>query len=142
MKKSLKIIDILEVLKNYPFHRVDLKARKFSVTVARKRKAAEMAQQPIHAGIPEKPKKITALVDLKSERIGFFFNGETKHGIEKILVKTGDRLKKGQLLGFIRRLDQVEEIKSQISGKVVKILKKDGDSIEYGETIFQLEETE
>ncbi len=51
-------------------------------------------------------------------------------------VKVGDRVEKGQVLAIVEAMKLMNEIESEFSGEVVKILAENGKSVEYGQPLF------
>ncbi len=54
-------------------------------------------------------------------------------------VKEGDFVEKGQTLCIIEALKVMNEIESDVAGRVVKILAEDGQPVEYGQPLFHIE---
>ena len=54
-------------------------------------------------------------------------------------VKEGDRVEKGQVLCIIEAMKLFNEIESEVSGIVKKILVEDGAPVEYGQPLFLIE---
>ena len=55
-------------------------------------------------------------------------------------VKVGDRVKKGDVLCIIEAMKLMNEIESEVSGKIVKVLLEDGVAVEYGTPLFEIEQ--
>jgi len=53
-------------------------------------------------------------------------------------VEVGKEVKKGDVLCIIEAMKLMNEIESEYTGKVVEILVKDGDMVEYGTPLFKL----
>lgn len=51
-------------------------------------------------------------------------------------VQVGDQVKKGQVLAIVEAMKLMNEIESDFSGKVVKILAENGKAVEYGQPLF------
>ena len=51
-------------------------------------------------------------------------------------VKVGDRVEKGQVLAIVEAMKLMNEIESEFSGEVVKILAENGKAVEYGQPLF------
>lgn len=57
-------------------------------------------------------------------------------------VEIGDFVQKGKTLCIVEAMKLMNEIEAEVSGKVVQILKKDGESVEFGEPLFLIEPAE
>lgn len=51
-------------------------------------------------------------------------------------VHVGDQVEKGQVLAIIEAMKLMNEIESDFSGKVEKILVENGEAVEYGQPLF------
>ncbi|XP_073134068.1 uncharacterized protein [Henckelia pumila] len=79
------------------------------------------------------------LVILQSPRVGYFRRSRTIKGKKAPpSCKEKDTVKEGQVLCYIDQLGGEIPIESDISGEVVKILKKDGDPVGYGDALIAL----
>ncbi len=54
-------------------------------------------------------------------------------------VEIGKEVKKGDTLCIVEAMKLMNEIESECSGKITKILVKDGDPVEYGTPLFVIE---
>jgi acetyl-CoA carboxylase biotin carboxyl carrier protein len=77
------------------------------------------------------------LVTIKSPMIGTFYRAS---GPDKpIFVNVGDEIKTGKVLCIIEAMKLFNEIESEISGKIVKILVDDASPVEYDQPLFLVE---
>lgn len=72
--------------------------------------------------------------DVKSPLVGVFYEAPSE-GAEPY-VKTGDSVKKGQVLGIVEAMKLMNEIECEYDGTVVEIPVQNGDTVEYGQTLF------
>ena len=54
-------------------------------------------------------------------------------------VEVGDEIQKGQVVCIIEAMKLFNEIESEVSGKVVKILVEDSQPVEYDQPLFLVE---
>ena len=54
-------------------------------------------------------------------------------------VKVGDEIKAGETVCIIEAMKLLNEIESDISGKVVEICVENGQTIEFGQTLMYIE---
>jgi acetyl-CoA carboxylase biotin carboxyl carrier protein len=74
------------------------------------------------------------LITIKSPMIGTFYRSA---GPDKpLFVNVGDELKQGQVICIIEAMKLFNEIESEVSGKVVKILVDNASPVEYDQPLF------
>jgi acetyl-CoA carboxylase biotin carboxyl carrier protein len=87
---------------------------------------------------PEVPKEDTSrYVEVKAPIVGTFYRAPSPEA--EPFVKEGDLVKKGQVLCIIEAMKLMNEIESEVSGVVRKILVSNGEPIEYGQVLFLIE---
>ncbi len=74
---------------------------------------------------------------IKSPLVGTFYRAPSPGAPP--FVEVGDTVSKGQVLCIIEALKVMNEIESDIDGKVVKILVENGQPVEYGQELFYIE---
>jgi len=83
------------------------------------------------------PATETALETIKSDTVGFFY--DRKGNAPDPIVKVGDMIRKGQIVGFISSMGTVTTVKAAVSGKIVSKKSENKEPVEYGEIIFEVE---
>ena len=75
--------------------------------------------------------------ELRSRWVGFFtrLNPKTK----EYYIKMRDQVKVGDILGHVRVLGVLQDVKAEIDGKVKEILIEEGQPIEYGQPLMRFE---
>ena len=74
------------------------------------------------------------LVEIKSPMIGTFYRSS---GPEKPnFIEVGDEVASGKVICIIEAMKLFNEIESEISGKIVKILVEDATPVEYDQPLF------
>ena len=58
------------------------------------------------------------------------------------LVSIGDSVKAGQRVGTIQSLNVLNEVETPVSGRVVEIFIRDGQSVEYGQALMTIDSAE
>lgn len=58
------------------------------------------------------------------------------------LVAVGDHVKEGQLVGTIQSLNVLNEVETSGAGRVVDVLVKDGQPVEYGQALMIIDSSE
>ena len=74
---------------------------------------------------------------VKAPMIGTFYRsaGEGKEPF----VKVGDKVKKGDVLCIIEAMKLFNEIQSEVSGKIVKVMVDNAQAVEYDQPMFLVE---
>lgn len=75
---------------------------------------------------------------ISSPMVGTFYKSPSPGA--DAFVKEGDIIKTGQTLCIVEAMKLMNEVKSTINGKIVKILLKDGDGVKKGDKLFLVEE--
>jgi acetyl-CoA carboxylase biotin carboxyl carrier protein len=102
--------------------------------------AAPAPSAPAPQPAAEAPVKETAKEDdskyvaIKSPMIGTFYRRPSPD--KDLFVNVGDEIKPGDVLCIIEAMKLFNEIESEISGKVVKILADDSTPVEYDQPLF------
>ena len=99
--------------------------------------AAPVAAAPATPAAPAAPVDDTAgLIPLKSEMVGTFYGAPNPDS--DAYTKVGSAIQSGQVVCIIEAMKLFNEIESDVSGTVEKICVKDGESVEFGQTLFLL----
>lgn len=73
-----------------------------------------------------------------SPLVGTFYAAPAEDA--KPYVKVGDQVEKGQVLAIVEAMKLMNEIESDYSGTVAKILVENGTAVEYGQPLFEIKE--
>lgn len=73
---------------------------------------------------------------IKSPMVGTFYSAPNPDAAA--FVKTGDRIDPESVVCIIEAMKVMNEIKAEISGKIVEVLVANGDSVEYGQPLFRV----
>lgn len=85
----------------------------------------------------ETPKEEETLHTVISPLVGTFYRGPSPDSPP--FVELGTRVEKGQVLCIIEAMKIMNEIESDVSGIVKKVLVENGQPVEYGEPLFLIE---
>ena len=100
-----------------------------------------MGQEPVQASSPAPAETSNApaenLLEVKSPMIGTFYRSPNPDA--DFFVNVGDSIKKGQPVCIIEAMKLFNEVESEVSGKIVKILVDDASPVEYDQPLFLVE---
>lgn len=96
--------------------------------------APEAPQQEVPKPAEEDDSKYVAI---KSPMIGTFYRRPSPD--KDLFVNVGDEIKPGDVLCIIEAMKLFNEIESEISGKVVKMLVDDSTPVEYDQPLFLID---
>ena len=83
--------------------------------------------------IEEKPKRTPIL----SPMVGSFYSASSPSAAPYVSV--GDTVAAGQVVCIIEAMKLMNEIESDVSGKIAQICVEDGQSVEYGQVLMYVE---
>lgn len=100
--------------------------------------AQAVPQVAVSAEAPKAPEvKADNLVTIKSPMIGTFYRSP---GPDKpSFVNVGDEVTTGKVVCIIEAMKLFNEIESEVSGKIVKVLVDDASPVEYDQPLFLVE---
>ena len=76
-------------------------------------------------------------ITIKSPMIGTFYRSASPD--KPLLINVGDEISSGSILCIIEAMKLFNEIESEISGKIVKILVDNSSPVEYDQPLFLVE---
>ncbi len=77
-------------------------------------------------------------VEIKSPMVGTFYKAPSPDAPP--FVKAGDNIEVGQVVCIIEAMKLMNEIKSEVKGKVVSVSVENADPVEFGQTLFLIEQ--
>lgn len=153
-----QIQELIRLVNKSNIGEVSIEQKDFKITIKQKKDpapiyAAPMAVQAAPAAVaqapapavppaPSAPKVETApkaenTVTIKSPMIGTFYR---QPGPDKpVFVNVGDTIEKGQIVCIIEAMKLFNEIESEVSGKIVKVLVEDSQPVEFDQPLFLVE---
>ncbi|MCD7866838.1 MAG: acetyl-CoA carboxylase biotin carboxyl carrier protein [Clostridiales bacterium] len=72
----------------------------------------------------------------KSPLVGVFYTSDSEGG--EPLVRVGDKVEKGQVIGIVEAMKLMNEIRSEYSGTVEEVLAENGQVVEFGQPLFRI----
>ncbi|MBR9919682.1 MAG: acetyl-CoA carboxylase biotin carboxyl carrier protein [Bacteroidetes bacterium] len=99
--------------------------------------ASEPAPAATGGGSAEKPNEETEssnYVEIKSPMVGTFYRSSSPE--KGPYVKVGDTVDNGSVVCIVEAMKLFNEIESEVSGKIVKVLVEDAQPVEYDQPLF------
>jgi acetyl-CoA carboxylase biotin carboxyl carrier protein len=76
-------------------------------------------------------------ITIKSPMIGTFYRSPSPD--KPVFVNVGDEIKAGQVLCIIEAMKLFNEIESEVSGRIIKVIADDSSPVEYDQPLFLVE---
>lgn len=94
---------------------------------------------PVEAPQPAAPKTedTSNYVTIKSPMIGTFYRSPSPD--KPVFVNVGDEITAGKVVCIVEAMKLFNEIESEVSGRIVKILVDDAQPVEYDQPLFLVE---
>ena len=94
---------------------------------------------PVENKMPEEKKEKTSNnnIIIKSPMIGTFYRSPNPESDP--FVNEGDSIKVGQTICIVEAMKLFNDIESEVSGKIVKILVDDNSPVEYDQPLFEVD---
>lgn len=98
---------------------------------------AQVAAAPAPAAPKAEAAVASNLITIKSPMIGTFYRKPSPD--KPNLVDEGDEVKSGKVVCIIEAMKLFNEIESEVSGKIVKVLVEDSTPVEFDQPLFLVE---
>lgn len=154
-----QIQELIKMINKSNIGEVTIEQKDFRVTIKQKEEqvtqviASPVHQQPVYSSPPppalsappasgsdksKTPEPVASnLITIKSPMIGTFYRRPTPD--KPIFAEVGDEITVGKVVCIIEAMKLFNEIESEISGKIVKVLAEDASPVEYDQPLFLVE---
>ena len=147
-----KIQDLVKLITKTNIGEISIEEKDFKITIKQKKEAVQNFAAPQFQHAPqqlppppaktEPPKEQPApkqdnLVTIKSPMIGTFYR-QAGPG-KPIFVNVGDEVTPGTVVCIIEAMKLFNEIESEVSGTIVKVLVEDASPVEFDQPLFLVE---
>ena len=151
-----QIQELIKFVSRSGVNEVSIEQKEFKITIKTNQPPTYLPGTPIqppqqnmavtHAPVPLVPSIETKAepkdessnyITVKSPMIGTFYRSASPD--KPIFVNVGDEIKAGQVVCIIEAMKLFNEIESEISGRVVKILVDNASPVEYDQPLFLVE---
>ena len=157
--KTSEIRDLIDFISQSGLNEVNIETRELKLHVKREPDQKVFKSTPVHmaaaampavvpgpAAAPAAPPKAEKAappasskktVDIKSPMIGTFYR--TANPDSPPFVSIGDKVSKGQTVCIIEAMKLFNEIESEVSGTIVKVMVENASPVEYDQVLFVVE---
>ena len=147
-----KVKKLMELLEESGMSEIEIKEGEESVKISRYGNSPAPAQHPIQSFVQQQapvssaPTSQTASPNEKpqetgqsvtSPMVGTFYSAPSPTA--KPFVSIGQKINQGDTVGIIEAMKIMNQIESDQSGTVVEILVKDGEAVEFGQSLIVVE---
>ena len=143
-----EIKELVEILEESNLTELEIERKDFRVRIKREPKASQglSAVQPVLARnetvLPHEVADATGpessqFVTVTSPIVGTFYESSSPE--TDPYVEEGDFVKKGQVICIVEAMKLMNEIESEIDGRIAKILVENATSVEYGQPLFLID---
>lgn len=98
---------------------------------------APMPSAPAAAPAPAAAAPASHLLEVKAPMVGTFYRSSGPD--KEPFVKVGDRIAPGQTLCILEAMKIMNEIESEVGGKVVEILVDNAQPVQFDQVLFRIE---
>jgi acetyl-CoA carboxylase biotin carboxyl carrier protein len=149
--KTKEIRDLIDFIANTGLNEVNIETEELKLSVKRDRKITQViesgtgiASAPVAAapaaapaaadGQPADDSASTGYLEIKSPMIGTFYRASNPEADS--FANVGDSVGVGQTVCIVEAMKLFNEIESEVSGKIVKVLVDNGTPVEYDQPLF------
>lgn len=149
-----QIQDLIKFVAKSGVSEVEIEQKDFKITIKSPRKEKEVqivtqaapapvalapapapaSGSPVEAAPAPAPVADTKYITVKAPMIGTFYRAAGPG--KPIFVNVGDEIKPGKTICIIEAMKLFNEIESEVSGKIVKVLVDDAKPVEYDQPLF------
>jgi acetyl-CoA carboxylase biotin carboxyl carrier protein len=136
--------EFIALTKQYDLDELEVKYRDFHLTVKRRVEsylpaAAAAPQVSQTQNITTEALEFKNLTPIKAPLTGVFYRAPRPNAPP--FVEIGEEVSAGQVLCIVEAMKLMNEISSEIKGKVVKIMAENGTVVKEGQVLFYLEKS-
>jgi len=155
--KTSEIRDLIDFIAQSGLNEVDIETKEIKLHVKRepdqkvlRNTSQVVAAQPVaiqapqtqqttaqSSGKAEKAPAGKATLEIKSPMIGTFYRSSNPDSPP--FASVGDKISKGQTVAIIEAMKLFNEIESEVSGTIVKVMVENSSPVEYDQVLFVVE---
>ena len=149
--KVKEIQDIINFIKKTDLDDVSIETENYKIRVKKNntvvseiktnKNTSKQIKKPIESKVKEvvknEEKKLSNTIIVKSPMIGTFYRSPNPESDP--FISEGDTIKIGQKICIIEAMKLFNDIESEVSGKIVKILVDDNSPVEFDQPLFEVD---
>jgi acetyl-CoA carboxylase biotin carboxyl carrier protein len=154
--KAKEIQDLIDFIAKSGLNKVNIETEEFKISVQREAaQKVKYVSEPMHAAPAPQAAPVQAApaaaapaaapaapaasdeskyIAIKAPMIGTFYRASSPD--TPVFANIGDEVKKGQVICIIEAMKLFNEIESEVSGKIVKVLVDNASPVEYDQPLF------
>ena len=149
-----KVKKLIELLESSGVAEIEISEGEESVRISRYSPAAQPVVQtyapaPVAVAAPSEAPAPAAAAgpaappepeghEIKAPMVGTFYASATPGGAP--FVEVGSSVDKGQTLCIIEAMKMMNQMEADVSGRIVRVLVENGNPVEFGQTLFVIEQ--
>ena len=151
-QQTRHIQELIDLLKKNNLTELELEHEGLRIRVRNEIDVTTVATTPADRGAPSstavtpapaangtKTEATSGMITIVSPIVGTFYRSPSPDADP--YVEEGDYLKKGQVLCIVEAMKLMNEIESEVNGRVIKILAESTKPVEYGQALFLVDPT-
>ena len=141
-----RVRELAQIATEFDLAEIELDAQGDDVRIRLSRRMTAAPAPVVHAApatsaAPGKPAATVESPDgdsvfVASPFVGTFYRSPSPDAAS--FVEVGAAVRKGQVVCIIEAMKLMNEIESEVDGKVVEVMAKNGEHVEYGQKLFRL----
>ena len=136
--KAKDIQELIDFISKTGLEEVNIETEEFKIKVKRSNDAPQIVEQAARpqtsAPAPAAEENNKNYVEIKSPMIGTFYR--TPNPESPSFVQIGDKVTAGQVVCIVEAMKLFNEIESEVSGTIVKVLVENANPVEYDQPLF------
>lgn len=142
-----KIKALVSILENSELSLLEISEGDVKILLKKPESAAVTVVESVKPASQKKEKKaepelvedtvdFNHITEVKSPLVGVYYSAPSPDS--DAFVSVGSRVKKGDVLCIVEAMKLMNEITAEQDGEIVDILAKNGDIVEFGQTLFKI----
>lgn len=130
MSEKIRLLEeLVQIAEKFDLLEVEFQEGDIKLKI--KRKSGKVREEKKKKELPQGTRSIV------SPFVGTFYRAPSPGAPP--FVNVGDKIQKGQVLCIIESMKIMNEVESDVDGKILSILVEDGETVEYGQELFMVQ---